>query len=242
MLIHLFGSSSSSGIALQSFDRYEGFAPTFVSYTRNYSQVGFCRQYADLLKPELFQPIGDYDLPSIWISFAPIWLFSCFFEYISVHNPACLRAVKGLIVCSSSSVVTKRFAVNQYDRELFARLSTSETLLLNVCQNLDISCTILQPALIYGKAGSLGDRNLSSLVWLMGVTPVLPVPSHSGLRQPIHVSQLAAVTMKLAHRMFVEEVVSVPHRLPLGGDVTISYLDMMRELQLALPPNHPDRR
>ena len=155
MLIHLFGSSSGAGIALQALGRQESLSPTFITYSRSSSQVSPAAKDFDLSNPEFFQPVGDQSVPSIWISFAPVWLFSKFFEYISIFKPDCLRSVKGLIVCSSSSVVTKRFAVNSFDRSLYERLLRSEQILLDSCQKLHIPCKILQPAMIYGKAGSV---------------------------------------------------------------------------------------
>jgi len=68
------------------------------------------------------------------------------------------------------------------------------------------------------------------------------LPSHSGLRQPIHASQLAAVALELAQRMFGPGLdSSLPERIALGGDSQLSYKAMLQALQQALPANDPAR-
>ena len=63
--------------------------------------------------------------------------------------------------------------------------------------------------------------------------PCIPLPSESGLRQPIHSSQLAAVALKLTQQLCgVGWDSSLPDRISLGGDTTLSYADMVR---LAFP-------
>ena len=151
--------------------------------------------------------------------------------------------MRGLIACSSSSAITKRFAANRFDRELVAHLSGAEDLLLAICRRLQVPCHILQPTLIYGQAGPYGDRNLSKLLQLLRRLPCLPLPAETGLRQPIHASQLAAVALHIAERL--RESVGdpcLPERIPLGGDTNFTYASMLRALQQAQPAGDPARR
>mgnify|MGYP003313756015 CR=1 FL=1 len=41
-----------------------------------------------------------------------------------MNNSPIIKNLKGLVVCSSSSVITKRFANNDFDKELVKSLST----------------------------------------------------------------------------------------------------------------------
>ena len=40
----------------------------------------------DFTSPNSFHPVGDPSAPGLWISFAPIWLFSTFLEYLSTRT------------------------------------------------------------------------------------------------------------------------------------------------------------
>ena len=165
-----------------------------------------------------------------------------FFEQLASDYPERLSHLSGLIACSSSSVLTKRFASNSFDRELSARLTSSEDQLLSTCSNYGIGCRILRPSLIYGQVGPYGDSNLSRLLALMRRLPLVALPFNSGLRQPIHASQLAAVALQLAQQMLGPGLdPALPERIALGGDSQISYKAMLQALQQALPANDPAR-
>ena len=98
-------------------------------------------------------------------------------------------------------------------------------------------------ALFYGQVGSYGDRNLSSLLALMRRLPLVALPFNSGLRQPIHASQLASVALHLAQQMLGPAGLdpAPPERIALGGDSQLSYKAMLQALQQALPANDPAR-
>jgi len=181
--------------------------------------------------------------PSVWISFAPIWLVAPCLEVLARHSPECLQGLGGVIACSSSSLLTKRFAANGYDQQLVARLQAAEAQLLSTCQELGVPCRILRPTLIYGRSAEAGDRNLSRLIGLMRRLPLLPVPAPAGLRQPIHCRQLAFVALQLVQQLLDGGFdPGLPERITLGGDSTLSYLEMLASLQQALPAADPARR
>ena len=210
-------------------------------YLYAYSRRLAAEHRADFADPAGFLPAG-VGIPSLWISFGPIWLLAPFLEQLAKHYPQRLRDLRGLIACSSSSALTKRFAFNDFDRALVARLISAEDQLLATCHRLDVPCRILRPSLIYGQVGPYGDRNLSRLLALMRRLPLVLLPSHSGLRQPIHASQLAAVALHLAQQMLGPGLDSaLPERIALGGDSQISYKAMLQALQQALPANDPAR-
>jgi len=193
------------------------------------------RPAVDLLDPSSFEP-GLPVQPSIWLSFAPIWVLAPFLAALQLHHPERLIGLRGVIACSSSSALTKRFAANRADQHLVARLITAEDQLLATCRPLAIPCRILRPTLIYGRSGDIGDRNLSRLLALMRRLPLLPIPSPSGLRQPIHCRQLAAVAIALVRQLLEGGWdLALPERITLGGDSTLSYLAMLSALQQALP-------
>ncbi|WP_186517642.1 hypothetical protein [Synechococcus sp. PROS-9-1] len=102
---------------------------------------------------------------------------------------------------------------------------------------------ILQPTLIYGKVGVYGDRNLSRLLQQLCRLPVLPLPAETGLRQPIHSTQLAAVALHLAQQLKGADFdPSLPERIAVGGDSTLTYTEMISRLQKAQLSGDPARR
>ncbi|MCT0229505.1 hypothetical protein KQ306_01330 [Synechococcus sp. CS-1324] len=167
--------------------------------------------------------------PLVVVSFAPIWHLAPFLNrQLAAQPPPGLR---GVVACSSSSVLTKRFASNGFDRALVGRLQRAEAELQASCKRHGLACQILQPTLIYGRSGSYADRNLSRLATALGRYPWLPVPDPSGLRQPIHCAQLAAAALHLAlAQLRDDQGLDLPSHLPIGGDDTLSYRAMLERL------------
>lgn len=236
-MIHLFGASTPTGEALRNLAQQD-----LVGYSRKVStEVGWLHP-ADLKEPSLFHPPGSPSDSALWISLAPIWLFSSFLEQLAKLHPERLHNICGVIACSSSSCITKRFASNSFDRQLVIKLIAAEDQLISTCQKLSVPCRILRPTLIYGQAGDLHDRNLSRLTNLMRRLPLLVLPMESGLRQPIHVRQLAAVVLHLADQAASSGWnPALPERIAIGGDTTLTYAQMISTLQRVQPYGDPAR-
>lgn len=204
-------------------------------YSRHLSDqsiAGVTSCFADLSIPTTFSPAGNKNLRNIWVSFVPIWLFAYFFEMLAINFPDRLDGIDGLIICSSSSAITKRFSFNHFDSLLAKNLVDAEDKILLICRKLNIPCIILRPSLIYGKAGAFRDKNISLLMNLAKIFPVLPMPADSGLRQPIHCSQLAGIALKFAQQMSLNDTRSLlPDRISVGGDTILSYTQIVSELQ-----------
>lgn len=238
MNLHCFGASTPSGQALRQICPLH-----FLGYSRNVSASSSLLYPADLADPGSFYPAASNPGPSFWISFAPIWLLAPFLEKLSIEFPERLQCLDGVIACSSSSSITKRFSSNRFDRQLVSRLIEAEDQLLSTCRRLSVPCRILRPTLIYGEAGGIRDGNLSKLLQLMRRLPLLFLPADTGLRQPIHASQLAAVALFLAERLAKSELdTSLPERIAIGGDTTLTYLEMIKALQQSQSPSDPARR
>jgi hypothetical protein len=234
--LHLFGAATPSGEAFRQLALTADPARPLHAYSR---QAPAPTNRADFTNPEAFRSAGEPGARAIWISFGPIWLLAPFLEHLARKYPERLAGLCGLIACSSSSAITKRFAASRFDRELVKRLTCAEEQLFASCRHLNVPCRILRPTLIYGQAGSYGDRNFSRLLAVLRRLPLVPLPAETGLRQPIHARHLAAVALQLAGSGWDA---SLPARIALGGDTTLSYADMIRALQQAQPPGDPARR
>ena len=238
MTVHLFGAATPTGASFQLQSAALPQPLALQAYSRSAARMASL----DLCDPASFDPKsckpGD-----VWVSFAPIWLFSHFLACVRQLQPGVLEGLAGIVCCSSSSVLTKRYASNRFDRDLVQRLRDAEDSLLIEAQALGVRLQILRPTLIYGACGAFGDRNLSRLVGLMRSLPFIPLPNPSGLRQPIHVTQLASVALKQAQAMLNSDVSSSFESCQsLGGDESLSYHDMLVHLQAALPAADPARR
>ena len=184
--------------------------------------------------------------PLLLVSFAPIWHLAPFLARLLNTDPGWFGGMAGVVACSSSSVLTKRYASNGFDRSLVRRLSQAEHQLQASCEHHGLAWQILAPTLIYGRSGSYADRNLSQLMPLLQRLPFLPVPKPTGLRQPIHCSQLAAVALQVAREQMRGKGSpaapgQLPRHLPLGGDDTLSYQEMMERLQQLAKGRRPAR-
>jgi hypothetical protein len=243
MQLHVFGASTPTGFAL----REQADSAIWVSQVFAYSR-GPADQLgplfpADFTDPGSFWPLGDPESSALWVSLGPIWLLAPFLEELTEHFPDRIKNLRGIVACSSSSVLTKRFAVSDFDRDLVQRLASAEECLHAISLRLQIPCFILRPTLIYGQAGPYGDRNLSRLLKLLRRLPCLILPAETGLRQPIHSSQLAAVALHIAEQLcgFASDA-HLGERITLGGDSTLTYAAMISALQEAQSAGDPARR
>ncbi|QBE67858.1 hypothetical protein SynWH8101_0246 [Synechococcus sp. WH 8101] len=241
--IHLFGATTPAGEAfLRSCNLSPHFGPIFCYSRSRLSGFGEFR-YLDLENPSSFDPGGELNAPKIWISFSPIWIFAPFLNSIAANSPELLSGLGGLIACSSSSVITKRFSFNGFDRNLVSSLIKAEDELINTSFRLSFPCKVVRPSLIYGRVGEYGDSNLTILLHQLRRFPLIPLPSITGLRQPIHASQLAAVFLRFAEQLNdYDWDSSFSARISIGGDCTLTYFAMLRALQMAQPSGDPARR
>jgi len=183
------------------------------------------------------------DIKGLVVSFAPIWLLSDFLTRVSIEQPEKLRELKGIIAISSSSFLTKRFAFSNYDKSLAFSINMAQEDIIRLARFLGIDCQILAPTLVYGCKNSHRDRNISKIITILRRLPVVVLPKGTGLRQPIHASQLARVAHIKAKKILSGEWnSSEPYVLPLGGDEILSYAHMLKKIKYSLPHNDRGRR
>jgi len=227
----LFGATSPSGLAFLL-----GAGSLSVTVAGRRRPQGFADgpfQLCDLQAADsLEQPLAG-----TLVSFAPLWDLAPFLARLAEQHPERLAGVRAVVACSSSSVITKRFAFNRFDRDLVQRLTASQDLLIRTCNDLGLPCRIVAPTLIYGQVGAYGDRNLSQLLRWMRRSPLLPIPADTGLRQPIHASQLAAVVRKVAMDLVGSPGTPTAEVIAVGGDDTLSYYELLRRLQQQCDPS-----
>lgn len=218
-LIHLFGAKTNCGFYFRenAKNNFQVF-----SYSRSEDQ-----EYIKLnLENDADKTIFKEN--SICVSFAPIWKFSNFIKQKFYLNKNELKKIRVLLICSSSSSETKKYSSNSFDQLLNKNLLKSENVIKSICKELNIRLLIFRPTLIYGNFESYKDRNINKIIKLLKITPFIILPSESGLRQPIHFSQLSDCILKYC---FNYENISLhnPNEniLTLGGDHEMTYFDLI---------------
>ncbi len=186
--------------------------------------------YFDLSKPELFKQYKK-DKNIVLINFAPIWNLSKFLQYFYHKNSKFLDKIELIITCSSTSIITKKYAFNKFDKKLFLKLFYSENNIMKLSKNKKIDNIIVRPSMVYGSYNKLKDSNIEVIKKFLNVLPFIVLPKESGLRQPIHAYQLANVFLNLFIK-FSNKTNKKINRftLDIGGDEFISYEQMIRRV------------
>ena len=232
--IHLFGGSSPVGISFCEKVNKE-FRNDFNIY--KYSRNSKDKFLFDLLKKDS-KLVGN-SKNSIIISFAPIWDLAFFLENIIKNDANSIKQFNTIIAISSTSVLTKRYAFNNFDKNLVSKLNNAEEKLISISKKNKIKLKIIRPTMIYGKIKNKSDKNISKILKYMRFLPYIILPKNTGLRQPIHIGQLADVTLKVAKDFLNLEYDESYQSLTLnvGGDDEISYLEMLLLMKKSLPKN-----
>ena len=234
MNIHIFGSSNPSGQALINLISNKLPASKVLIFSRKNKT-----NFVDLDNASSYKP--DINEDYVLVSFAPIWKIAYFLDQLLIKKSSSLKKIKGLIICSSSSVMTKRFSSNKFDKDLYCKIYDSENKILNFSKKLEKPLIIVQPTLIYGNVGEFKDRNINLIISIMRKLPFVFLPSNSGMRQPIHASQLAEFVF-LKFLSMEKENFKRNQKILLGGDFIFSYEVMLKKIQEALPENDKAKR
>ncbi len=231
MNIYLFGKTSLSGEAFYKYFNFKN--PKYKIYPFSRDQTkGF---KIDLKKPDSFSLINNDKF--ILISFAPIWDLADFLNYLFYKENPKLVNLRGIIACSSSSAITKRFESNPFDKNLAKKLLRSENELISIAEKLNINCQIIRPTMIYGSFKEIKDNNISKILFIMRNLKIVFIPSNSGLRQPIHANQLAEVVYFLMIELLKTKNKVSNNLINLGGDIILNYQEIIESLKNSVSKN-----
>ena len=195
---------------------------------RGWSVAAFTREPAGLRVETGTVPVSWYSLdqndpPQLdgVISTIPIWELPNHLDRIAASG------ARRLVVLSSTSVFTKAESPDREERDLARRLAAAEAALATGAGERGIGLTILRPTMIYGYGR---DHNISSLLRFIerfGFVPVLG--EGRGLRQPIHVDDVAAACIAA-----LEASDAANRDFNLSGGETLSYREMCERLFIGL--------
>lgn len=156
------------------------------------------------------------------VSLMPIWELPHYFDWLGDHG--CRR----LVVLSSTSRFTKTESGRAHDRELSQRLVAGEDAALAWAQAADVPLTILRPTMVYGGTS---DGNVSELVRVLRRFRAVPVVgSGAGLRQPVHMADVAAAT---ASALLQESTPQTAYDVS-GGEI-LTYRQLVHRVRGTVP-------
>ncbi|RME60121.1 NAD-dependent epimerase/dehydratase family protein, partial [Candidatus Parcubacteria bacterium] len=187
------------------------------------TQQGVDWHCLDLVRENWFHSLGRVDA---WINLTAISLLDDNVERALAH----LRPQR-LIVFSSTSRFTKRYAHGEQDRGFAEQLMRGEERVERICRTQGASWHIIRPTMIY----CLGrDKNLTLILRFIRRFRVFPLVGSGGaLRQPVHAEDLAWACRALLDRKDCADKAYV-----LSGGEVLTYREMVSRLfaKLGLRP------
>ncbi len=131
------------------------------------------------------------------------------------------------VIFSSSSVKTKQRSGDSTERNQMQSMLSLESEIQHAAESRGSKLVIFRPTLIYGCGL---DTNISRLANWIRRYGFMPVNGKAvGLRQPVHADDLASVAITA---MLSQE--ALPQVMFLAGGDTLSYLDMVKKIYIAL--------
>lgn len=160
-----------------------------------------------------------------WICLAPIGVLPDYFDWL-VQCEA-----KQVVALSSTSRFTKVDSSDPAEQALAQIFADSEEKFANWAQSHGITWTVLRPTLIYGLGQDKNVSQIARLIRRFGFFPLLG--EARGLRQPIHLQDLAAACVAALERPAAQN-----RAFNVSGAEVLSYREMVSRVFAALG-KHP---
>ncbi len=212
----VFGGSGQIGARLLAHLQSAGWQVTAVSRQPQQPQPGLTWMQGDL--SGAWQDAAAFDAV---FSCGPLDHFARWFAASQINT-------QRVVAFGSTSVDVKQDSIEPAERDVARRLREAETRLFAAASERGIAATVLRPTLVYG-AGR--DKTLSVIAQMAKRSGMFVLPSSAnGLRQPVHVQDLADAAM---------QVLSFPatagQAYALAGGEVLGYSEMVRRVLAALP-------
>ncbi len=152
---------------------------------------------------------------------APIWVLPQYFSMLKAYG------ARRVVVLSSTSRYTKMVSSDTAEIALAARFAESEKQFQAWAESNGIEWVILRPTLIYGLGR---DKNITEIARFVGRFRFFPLLGKAmGLRQPIHVEDVAAACMAA-----LRAPVAANRAYNISGRETLPYREMVRRVFAAM--------
>jgi nucleoside-diphosphate-sugar epimerase len=160
---------------------------------------------------------AEQDAPiPMWIAVCPIWALPDHFARLEAAGAT------RLVALSSTSRFTKVGSADAGERDTARKLAAAEHTVVEWADRRGVAVTILRPTLIYD---GIHDRNIATIAAFVrrwGFFPV--VGAAGGLRQPVHVDDVAAACVAAATAAAPEPTYD------LSGGETLPYRLMVERI------------
>ncbi|MFT3735732.1 MAG: NAD-dependent epimerase/dehydratase family protein [Rhodocyclaceae bacterium] len=160
---------------------------------------------------------GEQGEAHVWICLMPIWGLPEIFEAMESAG------VRRVVALSSTSADSKRHARSEQDRLLSKALEQGEQQFAEWARRRCVEWVVLRTTLIHGDGR---DRNVADIArWLQRWRFFPLVGGGRGLRQPVHVADVAEACLRLVRQASLPAGV-----FNLVGGETLSYRDMVSRI------------
>lgn len=213
----VFGGSGQIGERLLANLHDAGWQVTAVSRHAQQSRPGLEWISGDL--SGTWQGAADFDAV---FSCGPLDHFARWFATNAINAPR-------VVAFGSTSVDVKQDSIEPAERDVARRLREAEASLFATSRERGVAATVLRPTLVYG-AGR--DKTLTVIAAMSRRSGVFVLPSSAnGLRQPVHVQDLADAAMQV-----LSSPATAGRAYALGGGEVLGYSEMVRRVLAALQP------
>lgn len=225
MLIRIFGITTTTGDYLYNNILKRKYKKIFCYSREDKKYINL-----DISKSNYKNLNKTCNSEEIWISLCPIWIFSKFLQDLSNLNRLETYQIKGMICCSSTSIITKKYSWHEYDKKLISNLNFAENNILNISKDYNFDISIIRTSMIFGASGIYKDKNINRLINICRKFPFIFLPTNSGERQPIHISQLSEIIDKNISDFVKSNSLEKKSILNVGGDEILKYEILLRIL------------
>ncbi|MBB13593.1 MAG: hypothetical protein CMC78_05415 [Flavobacteriaceae bacterium] len=227
MLIRIFGITTPIGDHL-----YKKVLKNLYGNINCYSRSNKKYKFLDLRNIKHPNLKKECNSEEIWIFLCPIWEIVNFLDNLINEKNYKKFQIKGIICCSSTSVITKKYSWHSYDKKLVSIIISAEQNIMKICSLNKTSISIIRPTLIYGNSGSYKDKNINQILKICKKLPFIILPKETGERQPLHISQLAEIINNEVKLITYTKDKSQQSILNIGGDEILSYEMILKSLLL----------
>lgn len=213
----VFGGSGQIGLPLLARLLQAGWQVHAVSRSSHESQPGL-----HWLNGEFGLAMALPDRVDAIFSLGPLDRFAQWYAQEQVSSPR-------VVAFGSTSLETKQASVDDYERDLAARLEAAEAEVFRHAAARGAHATLLRPTLIYGGGH---DKTLTRIASMAQRTGFFVLPSGAaGLRQPVHVVDLADAALAV-----IDRPATYGRHYALPGGETLPYRQMVKRTLGALQP------
>jgi len=168
-------------------------------------------------------PQSPSDRITTFVSLMPIWALADYTGWLESYG--CER----LIALSSTSKFTKAGSRRSGDRVLARNLELGEAQVSAWAVAASVSLTIVRPTMIYGTDA---DGNVSAIASALRRYRAFPVVGRAGgLRQPVHVADVAWALARLAHARDT----TLEPAYNISGSEVLTYRDLVERIRRSVP-------